>query len=118
MTSPKKQSANKKNAQSSKGPIETSETRFNALKHGILSKESFIGVGDGREDTEAFREFAAYLQESLGPVGAIEELLVDKLIGLTWRSRRLLRFEPPQSEACPTQRSMIGSENGKETQLA
>ncbi|MDA1129033.1 MAG: hypothetical protein O2913_10080 [Chloroflexi bacterium] len=93
MTSPKKQSANKKNAQLSKGPIDTSETRFNALRHGILSKESFIGVGDGREDAEEFSEFAAYLQESLSPVGGIEELLVDKLIGLTWRSRRLLRFE-------------------------
>ena len=63
------------------------------MKHGILSKESFIGVGDGKEDADVFIEFGSDLRDTLNPVGAVEELLVDKLIGATWRMRRVLRFE-------------------------
>ena len=93
MTSQKKRDSNKRNAQSSKGPIDTSSTRLNALKHGILSKESFIAVGDGQEDAAAFEEFCIALTESFGPVGAIEELLVEKIIVYAWRGRRVIRYE-------------------------
>lgn len=93
MVSPKKRDSNKRNAKSSKGPNDTSSTRFNALKHGILSKESFIAVGDGQEDAEAFEKFSSDLRDTLGPIGALEELMVEKLIVLTWRSRRVLKYE-------------------------
>ena len=75
------------------GPIDTSKTRLNAWKHGILSKETFIAVGDGQENAGEFEEFSSALQDSLRPVGAIEELVVDKIIAVAWRTRRIFIYE-------------------------
>ena len=69
MASSKKSDANKRNAKLSKGPIDTSKTRFNALKHGILSKEAFIIAGDWQEDGEEFNP---------GPGSAIHGLAIQQ----------------------------------------
>ncbi len=84
---------NKMNAQLSTGPKDTTSSRFNALTHGILAKEALISTGDGREDAEAFHELANSLHRDLAPDGSLEELLVDQLVMLTWRWRRILRYE-------------------------
>lgn len=81
--SQRKINANRRNAQSSKGPNDTSRTRLNAMKHGILSKEVLVVVGDGYEDQEVFEELSSSLRRDIAPVGALEELLVDELIMLT-----------------------------------
>ena len=93
MVSKRKLETNRQNAILSTGPSNTAATRWNALTHGILSKEVLITVGDGQEDAETFEEFANPLRENLSPVGALEELLVDQLTILTWRWRRVLKYE-------------------------
>jgi hypothetical protein len=66
---------------------------MNARAHGILSSETLIEEGEGREDPELFYALAKSLRDDLAPDGALEELLVDQIIALTWRLRRVLRYE-------------------------
>jgi len=33
------------------------------------------------------------MREDLAPTGAVEELLVEELIGIAWRKRRVLAYE-------------------------
>jgi hypothetical protein len=91
--SQRKLEPNRRNAQLSTGPGNTTATRLNALKHGILSEEALITVGEGQEDIEMFRQLSTALREDLAPVGALEELLVDQLIMLVWRWKRVLKYE-------------------------
>ena len=93
MASKKKIEANRRNSESSTGPIDTGKTRLNALSHGIFSEEVLILTGDGKEDPETFKQFKNALCEDLAPLGALEELLVDELTMLAWRMRRVLKFE-------------------------
>lgn len=85
MVSQKKTAANRRNAKLSKGPKDTSVTRFNALKHGTLSGQALIRTGEGKEDPKEFQRFSDAIREDLAPFGATEELMVEDLIGLWWR---------------------------------
>jgi len=88
--------ANRRNAQLSTGPKTPKgkmQSRRNALKHGMLATDWFITVGDGAENATEFNEFLAALQEDLAPVGALEELLVEKIAICCWRQRRVLKCE-------------------------
>ncbi len=60
-------------------------SRFNALKHGILSKFTVLSWED-REEYDALH--AAFVKEH-DPVGPTEEHLVEELAGIVWRKRRL-----------------------------
>jgi len=91
--SKRKLEANQRNAQLAKGPHDTSLTRFNALKHGILSKQVLIRGGKGAEDPEEFQQFSDAMREDWAPAGITEELLVEDLIGIEWRKRRVLAYE-------------------------
>jgi hypothetical protein len=51
-TSERQREANKRNAQLSKGPKDTSKTPYNALKHGFLSSKALIKTGEGMEDPD------------------------------------------------------------------
>ena len=93
MASERKIAANRRNTRKSTGPRDTTRTRSNALRHGILSSEAFIRNGEGQEDPKLFNEFGRTLREDLNPIGRLEELLVDKLFMLEWRWRRVIRFE-------------------------
>jgi len=93
MTSTQKLEANRRNAKLSTGPRDTTRTRLNALKHGILSNDTLILAGDGKEELEVFEEFRRQLRDDLTPIGALEEFLVDNIVMLAWRWRRLLRYE-------------------------
>ena len=63
------------------------------MKHGLLSSEVVIVRGEGREDIGLYEALCDHMRTDFGPVGVIEELLVDKLIELSWRWRRVLRYE-------------------------
>ena len=92
MTSDRKAQANRQNARKSTGP-KTSEgkaaVRLNALKHGLLAQEVLLPD----EAEEALQELGESLRAELQPVGELENLLIDRIISLTWRLRRLGRVE-------------------------
>jgi hypothetical protein len=63
--------------------------RFNALKHGILSRHVVLP----HEDANEYRELLAALMEEHAPNGATEMHLVEELAGIIWRKRRVLMAE-------------------------
>ena len=92
MTSDKQIDANRQNALKSTGP-KTQEgkdaVRLNAIKHGLLSRETLLPG----EDEEALRELGERLRAESQPLGELENLLVDRIISACWRLRRLCRVE-------------------------
>ncbi len=84
--------ANRTNASKSTGP-QTAGGRAvascNALRHGLRSNRLLL---DG-EDPEEFAELHAELVNALGPVGAIELSLAERVVIAIWRQRRLARAE-------------------------
>ena len=92
MTTAAQKRANKQNAQLSTGPRTTEgkqRTALNALKHGFRAKDPLIPG----EDPDEFNRHAGELLFELGPIGVIEENLVDQLIDITWRLKRFGRIE-------------------------
>jgi len=93
--SQKQLEANRKNAQ--KGGVKTPEgkaiVKYNALKHGLLAKETVITVGDGAENPDAFGALLADLKGQLSPEGTLEEMLVEKIAVSYWRMRRAYEYE-------------------------
>jgi hypothetical protein len=60
-------------------------SRFNALRHGILSKYTVLPW----EDEGVYRQLLEALVAEHKPVGPTEEHLVEELAGIFWRKRRL-----------------------------
>src|SRR4051795_11014032 len=60
-------------------------TRFNALRHGVLSRYTVLPW----EDAEEYRRLLAALVAEHAPSGPTEEHLVEELAGVGWRKRRL-----------------------------
>ena len=95
-TSLAKIESNRQNAKLSTGPRTPKgkgAVRWNALKHGLLSRETVIHVGDGRESKAEFHGLLAALRDELQPEGILEEMLVEKIAVCYWRLRRVLRCE-------------------------
>jgi len=69
-------------------------SKLNAVKHGIFSGVLLMGS----ESSNEFEGLLAGLRETLQPVGAVEELLVDLLAVSYWRCRRLLIAERAEIE--------------------
>lgn len=63
----------------------TEITRFNALKHGILSRYTVLPW----EDADEYHALVAALAAEHCPRGPTEEHLVEELAGILWRKRRL-----------------------------
>ncbi|MEN6578245.1 MAG: hypothetical protein ABFD90_18010 [Phycisphaerales bacterium] len=84
--------ANRLNARKSTGP-RTAEGKErasqNALKHGLLAREAVI-QGEAPEEFEHYRE--GMLAE-LAPAGAVEAMLAERVVGLSWRLRRAERLQ-------------------------
>ena len=78
--------ANRQNAQKSTGP-KTDEGKAavsqNAVKHGLFA-ESVI-KGENEADYEAFHD--NFLAE-LAPAGAVELMLAERAVNLSWRLKR------------------------------
>jgi hypothetical protein len=60
-------------------------TRFNALRHGVLSRYTVLPW----EDAAEYRDLVASLAAEHAPQGPTEEHLVEELAGILWRKRRL-----------------------------
>lgn len=63
----------------------TEVTRFNALRHGILSRYTVLPW----EDATEYGVLVAALAAEHNPHGPTEEHLVEELAGILWRKRRL-----------------------------
>lgn len=92
MSSLKQIEANRRNGSLSEGPktIEgKAASSKNSIKHGMLSREALLPD----EDAEEFEEFSGGFRQDLKPVGAVECSLVERIVGLAWRLRRLGKLE-------------------------
>jgi hypothetical protein len=69
----------------------TEITRFNALRHGVLSRYTVLPW----EDADEYRALVAALAAEHAPQGPTEEHLVEELAGILWRKRRLRLAEAP-----------------------
>ncbi len=84
--------ANRKNSQKSTGPktIEGKKAvAKNALKHGLFTNEAVI-AGENLEDYNTLREKTL---DELSPVGNMETILAERIVSLTWRLKRVERFQ-------------------------
>src|SRR4029077_1656494 len=63
----------------------TDITRFNALRHGVLSRYTVLPW----ESTDEYRAVVEALVAENGPQGPTEEHLVEEIAGILWRKRRL-----------------------------
>ena len=64
-------------------------SKFNALKHGLLSKAVLL-----KDESRAeYESLLNGLRENLQPQGKLEEVLVENLATILWRKRRLLQVE-------------------------
>jgi hypothetical protein len=91
--SPRKLAANRANAQLSTGPRTPAGKHIasqNATKHGLLARRLVV---PGESVTE-LEHFAARLHAQLRPAGALQTVIVDRLIQLLWR---LLRVGPVEA---------------------
>src|SRR6266852_8901401 len=97
-TSEKKVAANRINGQKSHGPTNTTSTRFNATKHGLLA----VGITE-LDDAEGYRALLTDLKEEKDPVGVVDMLLVESaaLDMVRWRRARRLEAEYITSELNP-----------------
>jgi hypothetical protein len=91
MTSEKQSEANKQNGKKGGPKTEAGKdvSKMNALKHGMLSKQTLLS----REDSEELEKFSKRMRKALQPQNELERFLVDRIISLAWRLRRGLRFE-------------------------
>jgi hypothetical protein len=86
--SAKKVAANRQNAQKSTGPRDTAGTRFNAMKHGLLS--------EGLTELDRPEEFLRFLDEltrDVHPSGVMERLCVEQIAHSTCRLARAKLLE-------------------------
>jgi hypothetical protein len=63
--------------------------RFNAMKHGILSRLAVLA----HEDHAEFADLLAALLDEHRPAGATERHLIEELATIIWRKRRVLLAE-------------------------
>src|SRR5277367_6374883 len=64
-------------------------TRFNATRHGVLSKHTILPW----ENREEYEELLEALVAEYDPQGLTEEHLVGEIAGVIWRIRRLRQGE-------------------------
>lgn len=96
MSTEKKMTANKANAEKSTGP-RTDEGKEkssrNSIKHGLFSQKVVITDGPLKEDPEEFRNILLNLVKDTRPRNSIESMLVDRLASTFWRLRRIYTLE-------------------------
>ena len=92
MTSAAQVEANRANAQKSTGP-RTAEGKAvaaqNAVRHGLLAKEVVVKG----EDPGEFEFYRQQMLAELAPAGQMEEMLAQRIVGLSWRLRRAERLQ-------------------------
>jgi len=91
--SPRKVSANRRNAQRSTGPrtaVGKTISSWNSLRHGLLSKR-LVEFND--QKAKQYYDLLASLQQDLEPVGALEQVLVEKIAYEYWRQAVAADYE-------------------------
>ena len=94
--SPAQIEANRRNAQLSTGPKTAqgkSASSMNAVKYGILARQLIVQGEYVQESPEEFHSFWTEYHEQLAPVGPLEEMLVDQIVAINWRMRRVRAAE-------------------------
>ena len=101
-----KTDSNRLNAQNSTGPVDTTMTRFNAVKHGLLAK----GMTE-LDDSDAYESLVQRLTLAYDPVGDLEIFWVRRIAFCMTRLDRAARIEanyinaeihpPSQEQDCP-----------------
>ena len=97
-TSTNQDKANKKNALKSTGPKTSSGkaiSKYNALKHGLLSKEILLED----ENAEDLTALGRKLRTELVPETELELVLVDRITANVWRLSRVMRIEREMIES-------------------
>ena len=96
MSTEKQIEANRQN--SKLGGIKTEEgkavSKYNAVKHGILTKDILLE----EEDEVELLDFGKKIRTELKPINEVEMLLVERIIANTWRLKRALRAEKQMIE--------------------
>jgi hypothetical protein len=84
--------ANRRNAQKSTGP-RTNEGKAaisqNAVKHGLLAERDVIS-SESQADFDLYRQ---QLLDELSPVSPMESMLAERIVTLSWRLKRVCRFQ-------------------------
>ena len=83
-----KNEANRRNSRRSTGPNDTTSTRYNAVKHGLLAE----GITE-LDNPETFPAFCAKLESELKPTGEIECFLVRQIAFDVVRLKRVALLE-------------------------
>jgi len=92
----KKIAANRRNARRSTGPrtpAGKNKVKWNALRHGLLSRELLFPGGESRRRRQEYALLLAGLRRDLAPRGRLEEMLVESIAVCYWRLGRALRCE-------------------------
>ena len=96
MTTEKQIEANRENAKL--GGVKTEEgkavSRYNAIKHGLLSREVLL---EG-EDEGILIEMGKKLRTELEPMTELELVLVDRITANVWRLKRVMQMEREMME--------------------
>lgn len=93
MTSHKQIQANRANASASTGPKTVAgkaAVAGNATRLGIYASCPVVPLYEQADDWEAYRKG---LLDDLAPVGALEEVLAERVASCFWRMRRVTRWE-------------------------
>lgn len=102
MATEKQIEANRRNAKKSTGP-KTEEGKAvasqNSLTHGLTVSRVSKRILIADEDREGFEAFREDMLSEYSPVGPMEYVLTERIIGLAWRLRRSERM---QTEAIET----------------
>lgn len=96
-TSPRKVEANRRNAQHSTGPKTLegkAKSSLNSTTHGIFVKRFLNGAAP--EAVSEIEALTAGIHEHFQPLGALEEMLVQKIVVEAARYDRVLGFEHQQ----------------------
>ena len=84
--------ANRRNAQKSTGP-RTAEGKAvasqNSVRHGLSAAKNVIS-SESQADFDLHRD---RILDELDPAGPMESILVDRIVTLTWRLKRVGRFQ-------------------------
>lgn len=83
-----KTESNRKNGRRSTGPHDTTSTRLNAVKHGLLAR----GITE-LDDSDAYESLVQRLTEGYRPLGDLEKFFVQRIAFHMIRLRRAERLE-------------------------
>ena len=90
--------ANRKNALKSTGPRSKKgkdAVSQNAVKHGLCANKNVIR----NENLEEYNSFHDEMIADLSPAGAMEKMLAERIVSLSWRLKRAEHFQNAVIEA-------------------